>query len=105
MNKYTATFSFHDEFYFVTFNSNMLANNAIMGDDFFDYQLEHEEEYFNYKIHVEGGKEYSVNFNFDDVKHFNIYDEEDSLVEKNIPYIVLKVENDNGVIYNITENI
>ena len=46
-----------------------------------------------------------VNFNFSDVKKFNVYDDEDSLVEKEIPYIVLKVENDEGVVYNIVENI
>ena len=105
MNIYKTTFFFQGEYYFATFNSNMLANNAVMEDDFNDYKWEHEGEYFDQKIHVKGGREYTVNFNFSDVKHFNIYDEDDSLVEKEIPFLVLKVENENGVIYDITNNI
>ena len=105
MNIYTVTFLFQGEYYFVSFNSNMLANNAVMSDDFAEYKWEHEGEYFDPKIYVKGGREYTVNFNFDDVKHFNVYDEDDSIVEKKIPFIVLKVENENGVIYDITNNI
>ena len=37
MNYYTATFPFRGDFHFVTFNSDMLANNAVMKDDFDDY--------------------------------------------------------------------
>ena len=105
MNYYTATFPFKGDFYFVTFNSDMLANNAVMGDDFSDYKFNHNGQYFDEKIWYKG-KEYSVNFNFSDVSKFNVYDEEDSLVEGEIPFLVLKVKNDNGeTIYNIVENI
>ena len=69
-----------------------------------DYEFNHKGQYFDEKIWHEG-KEYSVNFNFSDVSKFNVYDEEDSLVEKEIPFLVLKVENDEGVVYNIVENI
>ena len=105
MNYYTATFPFKGDFHFVTFNSDMLANNAVMEDDFSDYKHSHIGQYFDEKIWHKG-KEYSVNFNFSDVSKFNVYDEEDSLVEKEIPFIVLKVENGDGeIIYNIVDNI
>lgn len=105
MNYYTATFPFKGDFQFVTFNSDMLANNAVMKDDFDDYEFNHKGQYFDEKIWYKG-KEYSVNFNFSDVSKFNVYDEEDSLVEKEIPFLVLKVENDDGeIIYNIVDNI
>lgn len=104
MNTYTATFLFKGEYHFVSFTSDMLANNAIMEDDFNDYKFSKDYQYFDYKIYHKG-KEYMVNFNFSNVKHFNVYDDEDMLVEKEIPYIVLKVENDEGVVYNIVDNI
>ena len=105
MNYYTATFPFKGDFQFVTFNSDMLANNAVMKDDFNAYEFNHKGQYFDEKIWHEG-KEYSVNFNFSDVSKFNVYDEEDSLVEGEIPFLVLKVKNDNGeTIYNIVDNI
>lgn len=105
MNTYTAIFLFQGEYHFVSFNSNMLANNAVMEDDFWETKWETPGEYFNHKIYVKGGREYTVNFNFSDVKHFNVYDEEDTLVEKEIPFMVLKVENENGLLYDINENI
>ena len=105
MNYYTATFPFKGDFHFVTFNSDMLANNAVVKDDFDDYEYNHNGQYFDEKIWHKG-KEYSVNFNFSDVSKFNVYDEEDSLVEGEIPFLVLKVKNDNGeTIYNIVDNI
>ena len=105
MNTYTATFPFKGDFHFVTFNSDMLANNAVMEDDFSEYKYNHNGQYFDEKIWHKG-KEYSVTCNFSDVSKFNVYDEEDSLVEEEIPFLVLKVENDNGeTIYNIVDNI
>ena len=104
MNTYTVTFLFKGDFHFVTFNSDMLANNAVMEDDFSEYKYNHNGQYFDEKIWHKG-KEYSVTFNFSDVSKFNVYDEEDSIVEKEIPFLVLKVENDEGVVYNIVENI
>ena len=105
MNYCTATFPFKGDFHFVTFNSDMLANNAGMKDDFDDYPFNHKGQHFDEKIWHKG-KEYTVNFNFSDVSKFNVYDEEDSLVEEEIPFLVLKVENDNGeTIYNIVDNI
>ena len=104
MNYYTATFPFRGDFHFVTFNSDMLGNNAVMKDDFDDQQFNHTGQHKKEKIWHEG-KEYSVNFNFSDVSKFNVYDEEDSLVEEEIPFLVLKVENDEGIVYNIVENI
>ena len=105
MNYYTATFQFQGDFHFVTFNSDMLANNAVMEDDFSDYKFNHIGQYFDEKIWHKG-KKYSVNFNFSDVSKFNVYDEEDTLVEEEIPFLVLKVENSDGeIIYNIVDNI
>ena len=104
MNTYTATFLFKGEYHFVSFTSDMLATSAVMEDDFSDYKFSRESQHLDYKIYHKG-KEYMVNFNFSDVKKFNVYDDEDTLVEKEIPYIVLKVENDEGVVYNIVENI
>ena len=105
MNYYTATFPFKGDFQFVTFNSDMLANNAVMKDDFDDYEFSHKGQHFDEKIWHKG-KEYAVTFNFSDVSKFNVYDEEDSLVEGEIPFLVLKVKNDNGeTIYNIVDNI
>ena len=47
-----------------------------------------------------------MNFDFSDVSKLNVYDEEDSLVEEEIPFLVLKVKNSNGeTIYNIVDNI
>ena len=50
MNYYTATFPFKGDFQFVTFNSDMLANNAVMKDDFSEYQDNHKGQYFDEKI-------------------------------------------------------
>ena len=50
MNNYTATFQFQGDFHFVTFNSDMLANNAVMEDDFSDYKFNHIGQYFDEKI-------------------------------------------------------
>ena len=105
MNYYTATFPFKGDFHIVTFNSDMLANNAVMEEEFSDYKFNHKGQYFDEKKWHKG-KEYSVTFNFSDVSKFNVYDEEDSLVEKEIPFLVLKVENDNSeIIYNIVDSI
>ena len=105
MNYYTVTFQFQGDFHFVTFNSDMLANDAVMEDDFSDYKYNHIGQYFEEKIWHKG-KEYSVNFNFSDMSKFNVYDEKGSLVEEEIPFLVLKVKNGNGeTIYNIVDNI
>ena len=51
---------------------------------------------------------FAVEFSYKDYTKLNIYKidgDDEYLVEENVPYLVLKIENGEDIIYNLVENI
>jgi len=110
MNKYTITFPFKGEYQFVYLTANQMANAILDStDDIITFKFEHEGQDFESRINVQG-KDYDITFNSDNPRTFNVYDvDEDGsggyLVEEKIPWIVLKIEQNNETIYNLSDNV
>lgn len=110
MNKYTITFPFKGEYQFVYLTANQMANAILDStDDIITFKVEHEGQDFESRINVHG-KDYDITFNSDNPRTFNVYDvDEDGssgyLVEEKIPWLVLKIEQNNGTIYKLSNNV
>lgn len=111
MNKYTMTFPFKGEYHYVYMTANQLANGVLnSSDDILAFIWDNEGQGFEQRIHVDG-KEYDVTFAYDNTKCFNVYDvEEDDLgsghiVERDIPWLLLKIEQEDKIIYNLADNL
>ena len=112
MNKYCLAFPFMGEYQFAYFNANQLANAVLpCTEDVLDFKCENEGEDFNYRIHVKG-KEYDVTFTTDKPHCVNIYDafNEDGelggyIVEKEIPWLLIKIEKNGETLYNLGEYV
>ena len=112
MNKYYIGFFFKDYFETVTFNANQLANTVIgETDDIINFMCDEDEQYHgsNFTSFVDD-KIYVADFN--KPTKLNIYygdnnDENDGfIVEENVPWILLKIEDENGKdLYVLTDNI
>jgi hypothetical protein len=87
----------------------MLANKLlyqIIGDTMLDISVDNR-QHFNKTVTV-GTERFAVEFSYKDCTKLNIYKidgEDEYLVEENVPYLVLKIENGRDIIYNLTENI
>lgn len=116
MNLYKVTFFFNDEWQFITFTSNMLANAALEhSDDILDFICENDGQYMETIIHTKEG-ERCVTFS-NNPRFLNVYYPEDeekygdnagTIIEKNIPWLLLQVTNSNGPIqeyYNLIDYI
>lgn len=113
-NIYTITFPFNGEFHYAVFDANMIANIAIQdiaSDAIADMNTEYN-QWFKHRF-INGGKHYMATFAYDTVKCLNIFecdtDNPDSieydehLVESNVPYTIIKIENENDIIFNLSE--
>lgn len=110
MNKYVITFPFKGEYQYVYMTANQLANGVLNStDDILEFVWDNEGQGFEQRIYV-NGKEYDVTFAHKNPKCVNIYDvEEDGesghIVERDIPWLLLKIEQGDKIIYNLTDNL
>lgn len=115
MNTYKVTFPFRGKYYFTQFTSDMLVNvmmarqDEAYADVVYSDDNEKNERYFEDTIWADG-KKYTVTFALHDVEKFNVYecdeDYDETLVEKNIPWCMVKVvDGDNVNVYSVTEYI
>lgn len=117
MNIYTIAFPFNGKFYYASFDANMVANIAIQdiaSDAIADMNSEYN-QWFGYRFTDSTGKQYLATFAYDTVKHLNVFeyttdnpdndDYDEYLVESNIPYTIIKIENENDIIFNLSEMI
>ena len=115
MNTYTITFPFKGDYYFTQITANEFANEIaikINADDMLDMACEHE-QCFGFRFTGEDKKTYLAGFAYDNIYALNVYetngkDPDDNeydefLVEKDIPYLILKVVNDDKEIYNLND--
>ena len=112
MNTYYFTFPFKDEHCFITLTANQLANSLLYHhDDVLDFCCNNgEENKINHSFIGPDGRKYETEFRTS--KLLNIYygegegDDEGYLVEKDVPYMLLKIKDKNGKeLYNLTDNI
>ena len=110
MNKYYFTFPFMGEYQFITLTANQLANSLLYhSDDVFDFCCNSgEENKIWHEFCGPGDKRYGTELR--DSKTLNIYhgegDDEGFVIEEDVPYMLLKVEDKDGkVLYNLTNNI
>ena len=112
MNKYVIAFPFQGEYQFAYLNANQLANAVLpCTEDILDFKCENEGQDFNYRIYVKG-KEYDVTFTTDKPHCVNIYDAFDDdgelggyIVEKEIPWLLVKVEKNGENLYMLSDNV
>ena len=112
MNKYCITFPFMGEYQFAYVTANQLANAVLpCTDDILDFKCETPDEDFNYRISCKG-KSYDVTFTPDKPHCVNIYDAYDDdgvecgyIVEKEIPWLLIKIEKNGEILYNLGDNV
>lgn len=117
MNHYYAAFPFQDNHMVVEFTADMAANENLLGDDkTFRFKMDENGEYTQilYKSFKYNEKSYVVTFSYNSPRRFNVFEIDDRvendtreyLVAADIPWLLLKVTDDEGnIIYNITEHI
>lgn len=111
MNKYYFTFVFKGNFEFATFTANQLANSVLgRTDDILDFVCDEEEvepSIFSSEFRASDDENYSASW--EEPTKLSIYDSDANggcLIEKNVPWILLKVVNKEGkVIYNLSDNV
>lgn len=108
------------EFHYLTLTANEFANDIIhQGDDIVE-AIEAAGQNTLHLIYGKDGKPYEVTFTIGNTKRLSVYDyvsdeqyndpdydgEGGYLIEGDIPYAVLKIEDGNGkIIYNVTDHI
>lgn len=112
---YSVAFPFMGEYFYCDIPANYFADkiaNDLMGDSMADSLSEHK-GWFEYRFEFDG-KSYMATFSYDSAKLFNVFetdgdhetdDYDETLVDKDIPYIVLKVKQNNVELYNVCECI
>lgn len=113
MNKYCITFPFMGEYQFAYFTANQLANAVLpCTDDILDFKCENKDQDFTYPLTINGNKKYEVTFTPDKPQCVNIYDAYDEngneggyIVEKEIPWLLVKVEKNGEILYNLGDNV
>ena len=114
MNTYFITFPFRGKYVFVKANANMLANKFIeIGDACYDFTI-NKGQYCDEVFYVKNNatnemEEFQFEFNFKNPETVNVcysdkYDDDKAghIIEKNIPWLLLKVEDENKKeLYNI----
>lgn len=119
-NKYQIAFPFKNQYEYTSFNANELANivlEDIVGDAMYDICSEYN-QWFRHEF-KRGDKRYRATFSVDDVTTISVYeifgfvennngeeiDHEEILVEKDIPYIVLRIDNGEDTLLEISDLI
>ena len=111
MNIYYITFLFQGKFEFVKFDSNMFTNHFIesLGGDAVWEMAESKGQMFISDIYRDG-RHYTVTFAYcNNPTLLNVYEvidnDDETLVEKNIPYMILKITNGEEELFNISNVI
>lgn len=111
MNKYTIAFPFQGEYQYVYITANQMANAVLdKTDDILDFRLNNYGQDFEQRLTI-NKKEYDVTFNNDNPRYFNVYDVDEeglggTLIEKNIPWLLLKIEDDKkNELYNLNDYV
>lgn len=112
MNKYCITFPFQGEYQFAYLTANQLANAVLPNtDDILDFRFDNEGEDFCYPITVKN-KQYEVVFTPDKPQYVNVYYTYDengekggNLVEKEIPWLLVTIEKNKEIVYNLGDNV
>lgn len=102
MNKYTFAILFKGDWYTLHFTANQLANSAIdHSDDILDWCCEDDEQNFGKYFTGRDGVKYEASF--ENPNKLSIFDgKTDKLIEKNVPCLLLKVEDGNGkMLYSV----
>lgn len=117
MNKYFITFPFRGEYVFIKTNANQLANRFIeIGGASYDFTFE-EGQYCSEVFYIKNKatnemEEFQFEFDYKNSDTVNVYYSEKygenksgHIVEKNIPWLLLKVEDENKKeLYNINDD-
>lgn len=109
MNIYSIAFPFDGEYFYANFDANMIANHVLMdmcGDYLADLCTEHN-QWFDFTFTHKNSK-YKATFSIygNTISVYELSDDDDeNLVEKDIPYHVIKITNKDEVIYNIADLI
>lgn len=112
-NVYYVTFFFNDEWHYCRFYGNQVANEALkktIGDSLYDEEIFDKSQYFSYKF-SDNGKNYVVYFSYDSIEFFNIFEILDSskenydetLVQQDVPFQVLKISQDGNEFFKLSE--
>lgn len=112
MNKYCITFPFQGEYQFAYLTANQLANAVLpCTDDILDFKCDNEGEDFCYPITV-NNINYEVTFVNDKPQYVNIYYAFDgknerggTLFEKEIPWLLVTIEKNKEIVYNLGDNV
>ena len=111
-NIYTISFPFNGDWHYTNISATQLANESIkslLGDTLYDDDIFDKDQVFEYRF-CKDNKKYICTFSHNSVKLLNVYeltdDEEDEwLVEKDIPYQILKISNNKNDIYKLSDFI
>lgn len=115
-NIFSICFPFMGKFYYTKVDANAIAMDVacdIMGDGMLDAACEHN-QLLEYRFEGPDGDKYMAGFSYDNVGLLNVFkydgdpesdDYDEMIVEKDIPYTIIKVENDKKELYNLSECI
>jgi hypothetical protein len=109
MRRYYVTFPFKGEYHFITLTERQLANAVATNNiELPDFMCGNKEEDLDEIIHVKGEK-YVVGFGYNDPATLNVYEYQNDgggfVIERNIPYLLVKIEDDGKEIYNIGNDV
>lgn len=109
MRNYYVTFPFKGKYHFITLTANQLANAVATNNiELPNFMLDNKNEDLDEIIYVNGEK-YVVGFGYNDPTTFNVYEyKEDGIgfvIERNIPYLLSKIEDNGEELYNIGNDI
>ena len=105
MNTYYATFYFNEEWHYITITANQIANKVLSGV-FGDVDID--KQAFREYIYSKGQK-YVVDFSYNSASLLNIYVceqsedgfEDETLIQPDVPYTVIKVVNNGQKIFDL----
>ena len=108
MNKYTITFPFQGEYQYVYITANQMANAVLDStDDILDFRFNNDGQDFEQRLTIKD-KKYDVIISNPPYIKYDV-DEDDfggTIVEENIPWLLLKVEDeDKNEIYNLNDYV
>lgn len=108
-NIYKIAFEFGGQFHYTSFDSNAVANQVavdIIGDAVADMSTEYNQWFeFEFSLH---DKKYKATFAYDSLKHLNIYEckgEDEMLVESEVPYTIVGIENGENTLLELSKLI
>lgn len=111
-NIFTICFPFMGKFYYTDVDANAFAMDVacdIMGDGMLDAACEHK-QLLEYRFEGPDGDKYMAGFSYDTAGLLNIFkcdgdpdsdDYDEMIVEKDVPYTIIKVVNGETEIYNL----